>query len=129
MLSKTPLYTIAIPSTDFLTEGNFDGHYENGLSPAIRFSYEKDSVIHEGGLKFSRVVAVRMRAERSCTKWHIEAAYDILVEIGDSSWIQEVRSDAQAEWQDKWLMHHYMIYLDSVGCFEVLAESWADISG
>jgi hypothetical protein len=127
MLSKTPLYTIAVPSTDFLTEGYFDGHYENGVSPAIRFSYEKEGETIESGLKFSRVVAVRMRAERSCTKWHIEDAYDTLVEVEDSSWVKEIYADTQKQWQDKWEMHHYMIYLDSVGCFEVIAETWATI--
>jgi hypothetical protein len=31
-------------------------------------------------------------------------------------------------WRDKWEMHHYMIYLDSAGCFEVIAESWQSLT-
>jgi len=47
-----------------------------------------------------------------------------LVEVEASSWVQEMRADTDKQWRDKWEMHHYMIYLDSVGCFEAIAESW-----
>ena len=127
MESKTPLFTVEVPSTEFTTEAYFDDRYEKGVFPAIRFTYEKDGSKREGGVKFSRVAAVRMRAERSCTKWHIEGAYDTLVEVEDSPWVKEIYADTQKQWQDKWEMLHYMIYLDSVGCFEIIAERWATI--
>ena len=66
---------------------------------------------------------MRTRTERCCTAWHIEGAYDTLVEVEGSSWVNEIRADTQALWRDKWAMHHYMIYLDSI-CFEVIADSW-----
>jgi len=122
MNSKKPLHTIPVPSTSFTSEAYFDGQ---GITPAIRFDYEKDGVTHKGGIKFSKVAAIRIRAERCCKSCHIEGAYDTLVEIEGSSWIDEIRADTQEMWRNKWEMHHYMIYLDSVGCFEVIAESWA----
>lgn len=121
MSSKKQLHTIAVPSTSFLTEAYFDGQ---GITPAIRFAYEKDGVEHRGGIKFNKVAAVRTRAERCCKAWHIEGAYDTLVEIEESPWVEELRADTQEMWRNKWEMHHYMICLDSVGCFEVVAESW-----
>jgi hypothetical protein len=122
MSSNKPLHTVPVPSTSFTTEAYFDGH---GITPSIRFGYEKDGATHQGGIKFKGVMAVRTRAESCCKAWHIEGAYDTLVEIESSPWVDEVRADTQEMWRNKWEMHHYMIYLDSVGCFEVIAESWA----
>jgi len=95
------------------------------VSPAIRFSYKKDGVEYRTGIAFSRVLAFRKRAERCCKAWHIEGAYDTLVEVENSSWVEEMRADTNEQWRNKWAMHHYLIYLDSVGCFEAIAESWS----
>jgi hypothetical protein len=124
MSVKKALYTIAVPSTDFNVEAYFDG---KGASPAIRFGYKRDGLQHQEAITFSRVLAVRTRAERSCKAWHIEGAYDTLVEIEDSPWVKEVVADISEQWRDKWEAHHFMIYLDSAGCFEVIAESWTAI--
>ena len=121
MTSKKPLHTVPVPSTRFTTEAYFDGQ---GSSPAIRFGYGKDGTKHQGGIKFNHVLAVRTRSERCCTAWHIDGAYDTLVEIEGSSWVEEMRADTAEQWKNKWPMHHYMIYLDSAGCFEVIADSW-----
>ena len=121
MGSKKPLHTVAVPSTDFINEAYWDG---KGASPAIRFGYDKDGIEYRSGIEFRHVLAMRKRAERGCTAWHIEGAYDTLVEVEGSPWVQEMRADTNAQWRDKWETHHYMIYLDSVGCFEAIAESW-----
>ena len=67
---------------------------------------------------------MRARTERGCTAGHIEGAYDTLVEVEDSPWVQELRADTNEQWRDKGQTHHYMIYLDGVGSFEVIAEPW-----
>ena len=122
MSSKKSLHTVPVASTSFITEAYWDG---KGMSPAIRFGYEKDGVEYQSGIEFRRVLAMRKRAERCCKAWHIEGAYDTLTEIESSPWVEEMRADTTGQWRDKWETHHYMIYLDSVGCFEVIAESWA----
>jgi hypothetical protein len=122
MSSKKPLYTVPVASTSFTTEAYFDGQ---GISPAIRFVYGKDGTKHQGGINFDKVLAVRTRSERCCTAWHIDGAYDTLVEVEGSPWVDEMRADTAEQWRNKWAMHHYMIYLDSAGCFEVIADSWA----
>lgn len=121
MTSKKTLYTVPIASTSFTTEAYYD---DQGIPPAIRFAYSKEGTRYQGGIKFNHVSAVLLRSERCCTKWHIEGAYDTLVEVEDSSWVQEVRADTGELWRDKWAMHHYMIYLDGAGCFEIIADSW-----
>ncbi len=122
MTSKTPLHTVPVPSTSFTTHAYYD---EQG--PAIRYGYKKDGANHQGGIGFSKVCAVRTRAERCCKAWHIEGAYDTLVEVEGSPWAAEIRADTAEQWRDKWEMHHYMIYLDSAGCFEIIAQSWAPL--
>jgi hypothetical protein len=122
MTSKKPLHVVPVPSTSFTTEAYFDGQ---GIPPAIRFGYQKDGVKHQGGIEFSKVLAVRTRAERCCKSWHIQGAYDTLVEVEGSPWVEEMRADTAEQWRNEWETHHYMIYLDSAGCFEIIAESWA----
>jgi hypothetical protein len=121
MNRKKPLYTIPVPSTSFTNDAYFDGQ---GISPAIRFGYTKDGAHHRSRIEFSKVLATRTRAERCCQLWHVEDAYDTLVEIEDSPWVEEMRADTNERWRNEWEMHHYMIYLDSAGCFGVIAESW-----
>ena len=57
---------------------------------------------------------------RSTTSYHHE---DKLTTLTCSSWVEEMRADTQKQWREKWAMHNYMIYLDSAGCFEVIADS------
>lgn len=122
MNSKHTLYTVPVPSTEFTTEAYYDG---KGSEPTIRFGYENDGLQCLGEIKFKQVRAMRTRAETCCNASHIEGVYDTLVEIKDSPWVEEILIDTQPHWREKWQAHHYMIYLDSVGCFEVIAESWA----
>ena len=117
MNSKKAVYQVPVPSTDFTTEAAFCGN-------VIRYGYRQQETVCKGGIRFGKVLATRTRAERCCTPWHIEGAYDTLLEVEGSPWVQEMRSDTNEQWRGKWETHHYMIYLDSAGCFEVIAESW-----
>jgi hypothetical protein len=110
MSSKKPLYSVPVPSTEFESGGAYLCDH------VIRFEYYRTGVLYRSGFRFNAMAAARTRAERCCTVWHIEGAYDTLVQVEDSSWVDEIR--------DQWEMRHYMIYLDSAGCFEVIAASW-----
>jgi hypothetical protein len=118
MASIKPLYEIPLPSTDFEGDATICG-------PVLRFQYYRDGMPYRSGIRFTRVLATRTRAERCSRPWHIEGAYDTLVEVQDSPWVEEMRADTAERWRDEWKTRHYMIYLDSAGCFEVIAESWA----
>ena len=114
---KRALFQLPLPSTELDGDAFLCGS-------VLRFRYSRDGVVYQSGISFGRVSATRTRAERCCSAWHIDGAYDTLVEIEDSQWVTEVRTDTQMMWRDKWMMKHYMIYLDSAGCFEIIAESW-----
>lgn len=51
-------------------------------------------------IQFSRVAAARKRAERCCRVWHIDGAYDTLVEVEDPPWVAEIRADTREQWRD-----------------------------
>jgi hypothetical protein len=117
MNSKRPLFHVPVPSTDFATEATMCGS-------VLRFGYQRDEVAYRSGIRFNNVLATRTRAERCCRTSHIESVYDTLAEIEGSSWVEEIRADTAERWRNEWETHHYMIYLDSAGCFEVIAASW-----
>jgi len=122
-LDKKNLYQVPVASTDFVA----DAYYEQGHPTAIRYYYRRDGANYRSGIQFTRVRSTRTRAESSCTAWHVEGAYDTLVEVVNSTWVQELQletSETQASMGEHWKMHHYMLYLDSVGCFEIIAETW-----
>jgi len=43
----------------------------------------------------------------------------------ESGWVSELEAAEHAETWGSWEMHHFMIYIDSEGCFEVVAQSWS----
>lgn len=118
MSSKKPLYQVPVPSNEF--EGG--GAYLCGNT--IRFEYYRDGILYRSGIRFHRIPATRTRAERCCTAWHLEGTYDTLVEVEGSQWLEEIRAETSDRWRNEWETHHYMIYLDSSGCFEIVAASW-----
>jgi hypothetical protein len=74
---------------------------------------------------FVKPRAFRKREETYCTGWHVSETYDTVCEVIESDWVAELRSDAVPEWRDRWIMRHFMIYVDGFGCLEVVAESAA----
>jgi hypothetical protein len=115
------LYSLPVPSTSLTREPYFsteDGRY------SIRFGYIRDGKDIEECVAFNNVAAVRTRAERCCSVEQIETSYDCLVEFESSQWVMEVLADMQDHMRDQWRTRHFMICLDSVGCYEVIADDW-----
>jgi hypothetical protein len=74
-------------------------------------------------LRFGKQRAFRKRSETYCTSWHVKGTFDTVCEVEGSDWVQELRTAAQPEWRERWVMRHFIIYVDSFGCLEVVAES------
>lgn len=121
MNTKKPIFELPLPSTDFATEAFF---HDEGSVAIVRYGIGSGTGNKVGGIKFFGVSAFKKTIELCCSPWHIEVAYDMLVEVEDSTWRKEVWSNLPERHRDNRNAHHYMIYLDSSGCFEVLAESW-----
>lgn len=98
--------------------------YPDGAGLVLHFEYDEDGVRYRSGLSFGGVRAHRHHTESVCTVWHLKGAYDTLVEVQDSMWREELEALC-AERGHRWgPLHHYMIYIDSSGCYEVVAQSW-----
>lgn len=120
---KIEHFEIPVPSTALI-----DSHLvEDGVVTTLWYRYERDGAIIEEGIEFTRVRAHRFRAEVHCKTWHLQG-YDALIEIPDSEWAAEIRSETASGWKDHWTLNHYMIYLDTSGSYELLAESWKPVS-
>jgi hypothetical protein len=119
---KVALATLPVPSTALLADPVFE---HPGGEAMLRFDFERDGSIYRGGLRFEKVRAYRFRAEGHCTAWHVEGVYDTLAEVSGSKWVGELLAAEPAETWGRWGIRHFMIYIDSVGCFEIGAASWS----
>lgn len=110
-----PFTTTALTSTPALCTDRGD--------LTVSMSPDDNGVKRSTILRFVKVRAHRHRTESLCTSWHVRDVYDKVCEIVGSDWRVELKSDAAPEWRDKWTMCHFMIYFDSFGCLECIAES------
>lgn len=117
--TKVPLGEISIPSTDIVDERIVsDGDL------TISYEFFVGDVRHRGGVLFRKVRAFRKRAEGHCTLWYIDGVYDTVAEVIGSRWVAELIEAQPAEQRHLWEIHHFMLYLDPIGCVEAAAESW-----
>jgi hypothetical protein len=119
---KVPRAMLPAPSTSFLSDVVFE---HPGGEALLRFEFERDGAAYRGGFRFEKVRAYRFRSEGHCTAWHVEGAYDTLAEVSGSQWVSELLAAEPAETWGRWEIHHFMIYIDSAGCFEIGAASWS----
>ncbi len=118
-MEKQPLFSLPCPSTAVIRGPTLV--QDRGLQ--LSLVCDDDGRERAIGVLFVKPRAFRKREETYCTAWHVEGAYDTVCEIKGSDWVAELRNDAVPEWRDRWVMRHFMIYLDSFGCVEVVAES------
>lgn len=121
-MKKINLYKIPICSTEFTQEAFIDFKCD---PVAIRFAYKVNGIEIHKAIGFYRVYAFRTKCELCCSLWDIEDAYDTLNLIEESDWINEIRSNIPDHFKHNWNPNHYLIYLDSSGSFEFIAEAWS----
>ena len=119
--AKTPLYHIREPSTNSVTDATLQLVGQRG---AVRFDYYRDGSPFRSAIWFTGVIASRTTNERCCTPWHIADSYDTLCEVRDSTWLAAVKSQMPDRYRRELAARHFIICLDSVGCFELLAEEF-----
>ena len=115
MMTLKPIYELPVRSSRFGDVG-----FHNDI---LYYDYMRDGVARSSGIRFDRVPAYRFRTERCVELWQQDAR-DILSEVEESEWVEEIRADTDESYRDRWAMHHYVINLTHVGTFEFIAESW-----
>jgi hypothetical protein len=106
------------------TEVDNVNYVDEGGDALLRLEFERDKTQVRLGILFDSVRAYRFRAESHCTEWHVDGVYDTLAEVVDSDWVAELRAAQPEHMHHMFEIHHFMIYLDSSGCYEVAAASW-----
>ena len=124
-IGKVNLYELPEPSTGSVTDANLQ---IIGKTVVLRFDYYRDGKSFRSGIRFLEVVATRTLGERCCSVWHIEGCYDSLCNVVNSLWIDEIRNQMADRYKDELDVQHFMIYLDSAGCFEVMASSFENLT-
>jgi hypothetical protein len=119
-MEKLSLFSLPCPSTASVYEPKLVDE-DRGL--LLSLVCDDDGHERRVGVLFVKPRAFRKRAEIYCTAWYVKDAYDTICEVKESDWVAELRNDAEPDWRDRWVMRHFMIYVDSFGCLEVIAES------
>lgn len=94
-----------------------------GGSLLLSMDFDDDGQERSALLRFVKQRAFRKRSEIYCTAWHVADAFDSVCEVQSADWVQELQSASVPELRNQWVMRHFMIYVDSFGCLEVVAES------
>lgn len=113
-------YELPVSSTESVTDATI---HVRGRSVEIRFDYYRDGEPRRTALCFKGAVSTKTRSERCCTSWHVKS-YDVLREILESPWVEELRNDIAPRYRDEFGARHFAIYFDSVGSFEILADDF-----
>jgi len=121
MQTTSECFTLPEPSTSSVSGVRLE--FPGGVL-RLYFDYDRDGVIYNSGLLFKNVRAHRHTAELHCVAWQIEKSYDRLVKITDSKLVEELLESTVEDQRSSWVLNHYMIYFDSDGCYEVVAEDW-----
>ena len=95
----------------------------SGKDVLISYTFPtKENDFTNGEIRFKNVCAYRWTTHMSCSVEMIEA-YDKIVEIDSSEWAKELR-ELQIEKGYPVQVHHYRVFFDSEGCYEIVAESF-----
>jgi hypothetical protein len=127
MMHKKTIFELPFPTTSLICDPVLRTGDDGGL--LVSMKCDNGNSISSFSLSFEKPRAFRKRAEIYCTPWHISDAYDTVCEIFDSDWVVELKFNAIPEWRDKWVMRHFMIYIDSFGCLEVVGEDVRVLAG
>jgi hypothetical protein len=119
-MTKEPRIALPWPSSGLMGEPTLS---TNGGDLHVAMQFVAGGRKGRTRLIFARQRAYRRRSEVHCTKWHVEDALDAVCEVRSSDWTVELCESTTPAWRNRWVMRHFMIYLDNFGCLEVVAES------
>jgi hypothetical protein len=87
----------------------------------VNYDYETETGAYKWAvLEFAEVEAFAFTAHESCTEQQVDA-YDTLVDVPDSKWIQALEEPRVSRIVGR---RHMRIYFDEIGCFEVVATDF-----
>ena len=70
-------------------------------------------------IRFHNVIGLRFASFETCTAEQVRA-YDQIVVVPSSNWAEQTRREAHLDISSA---QHFRLFLDDVGCYEILADS------
>lgn len=122
MNTKTVIHSLPATSGDFSSEPVIELVKGGAI---IRFGYfdqARMQRVHQ--IVFHRVRAVDLLKESHCASWHIEGAFELLVQVDESDWLERLIAQTSDTWAKNLPLNHYMIYFEGLGCFQCIATGW-----
>jgi hypothetical protein len=117
------IWKLPVPSTALLGSG---ATLEKRLGRAIALRYEIEGESGESrteSIVFDGVESFRCTYGPACAESML-AAYDRLVELPGSSWVQELGAQLLRTGGARPTLRHLMIYFDDGPCYEVVCRSF-----
>jgi hypothetical protein len=120
MTGKKKILDLPFPSTGVQEDPVLS---TNGADLLLLFVFDDYGEARPKQLRFTKQRAFRKLAESYCTVSLVTDTYDTVCEVEESGWVRELRAVAAPRLLDKWILRHFIIYVDSFGCLEVVAEA------
>lgn len=118
-MHKEKLFDLPYPTTSLTRDPYI---FSDGGDLLLSLDFIQDRERKAFLVRFTRVRSFRARAEIYCSVWHITDSYDAVCEVIDSEYSSELKLDSDHLWREKWILRHFIIYIDSFGCLEVIGE-------
>lgn len=108
------------PSQEFVKSPGF---IKDGKVLWLSFEQESPEGQYETrSVCFQSVVAYKFTSEYACEPW-MTKAYDRLLKLGNSFWLDQFRSNYRGENPDG--LKHFVVYFDGYGFYEVIAQEFS----
>jgi len=115
------LWTLPVPSTALLSGIAF--HVLPQRICTLTCEYEDDTnVLASLTLYFSGVEAFRVTYFGACTPEMIQMAYDKVVDIGSSTWLEDITNQLSKSSRDSHDLRHMRMYPDDGPCYEFVCR-------
>jgi hypothetical protein len=117
------LWTLPVPSTALLKDASFEVLL--GRNCALKFEYEdEEDNIAQVKLLLQGVEAFKCTYLFACTVGMITTAYDKVVDLGTSEWLDSIRKQVRNNDHDAKELKHLMIYFDDGPCYEFVCRAF-----
>ena len=124
----TVLFKLPVPSTALLRGPKFE--MGRGRKCRLKYVYEfnQTSELIEDTLEFDAVESFKVTYYTG-NSLEVFQAYDKLLEMRKSEWLDEIRLNLQSSKSDTDGLKHFRIYFDDGPCFEFIARRIEVVTG
>jgi len=123
---KQTIWTLPVPSTALLHGCSFQKLPRRACALSCEYEADDDQIVSLK-LLFEGVEAFKCTYMHACTVEMISTAYDKVVDLGSSEWLNEVREQlASHPDMDRGVeeLRHLMIYFDDGPCYEFICRTF-----